>query len=61
MGDLMEKAKKRIQLCLLFVVAVAVVIGMIYYFGDVRSTDQMAEGTLIMQNMFGRLMGYGLR
>lgn len=43
----MEKAKKKLRACLIFVVALAVIIGMVYYFHDVKGSGQVTDGTLI--------------
>ena len=43
----MEETRKRLRACLIFVVTVAVIIGMVYYFHDVKGGTQISEGTLI--------------
>ena len=43
----MEKAKKRVRICLLLVVMVAVVMGILYYYHDLGDTRIKQEGTLI--------------
>ena len=43
----MEEARKKLRLCLICVVAVAVIVGAIYYFTDVRSKENISEGTLV--------------
>lgn len=45
----LERRKKYIWGCVLCVLLTAVLIGMIYYYNDVRGTDQVSEGTLIWQ------------
>lgn len=55
----MEKARRWIRACLVCVVLTAVVVGMIYYFGEVRGTGDTTEGTLIMQSCSGRIMENG--
>ena len=45
----MERRKKYIWGCVLCALLTAVLIGMIYYYNDVRGTDQVSEGTLIWQ------------
>ena len=42
----MERRKKYILGCVLCALLTAVLIGMIYYYNDVRGTDQVSEGTL---------------
>lgn len=43
----MEEARKKLRACLIFVVTVAVIVGMIYYFHDVKGNAQVSDGTLI--------------
>ena len=43
----MEDARRKIRMCLIFVVTLAVIIGLIYYFHDVRGNHGVNEGTLI--------------
>ena len=43
--------KKYIWGCVLGVVLMAILIGFLYYFNDVRGTDQVSEGTLIWQSV----------
>lgn len=50
----MEEARKKLRVCLICVVAVAVVLGCIYYFGSVDNKD-VSEGTLIMLDMESRV------
>ena len=45
----LERRKKYIWGCVLCALLTAVLIGMIYYYNDVRGTDQVSEGTLIWQ------------
>ena len=45
----LERRKKYIWGCVLCVVLTALLIGVIYYYNDVRGTDQVSEGTLIWQ------------
>lgn len=44
----MEEARKKLRICLIFVVAAAVLVGCIYYFGDGKSEHDINEGTLVM-------------
>lgn len=43
----MEKAKRRVRICLLFVVMVAVVMGILYYYHEINKDGIQAEGTLV--------------
>lgn len=43
----MEHARKKIWVCLLCVVAAAVLVGVCYYFTEVRQTEVSGEGTLV--------------
>lgn len=43
----MEEGRKKIRMCLIFVVTAAVIIGFIYYFHDVKGNHGVNEGTLI--------------
>ena len=54
----MEDARRKIRMCLIFVVTLAVIIGLIYYFHDVRGNHGVNEGTLI-KRMEKRRTGKG--
>lgn len=43
----MEKAKRRVRICLLFVVIVAVIMGILYYYHVINEEGVKAEGTLV--------------
>lgn len=45
----MEEARKRLRVCLIFIVALAVVVGCIYYFGDAGKAENISEGTLVKE------------
>jgi len=45
--DNMEKARKAIRFCLCFVVLAAIVIGILYYYGQMQEQATITEGTLI--------------
>lgn len=51
----MEKARWRIRICLLIVVAAAVCVGAVYYWQNIR-TSEVSEGVLItvMSGLPGR-------
>lgn len=51
----MDEARKKLRVCLICVVAIAVIIGCIYYFNDVRSKADVSEGTLIMTESESRV------
>lgn len=57
----MEKARKRIRICLLCVILIAVFVGGVYYFYSVSGNHDMTQGTLIagVQSGWERLTGYG--
>lgn len=43
----MDNARKKLRVCLICVVMAAVVIGLIYYFNDMKSRGKINEGTLV--------------
>ncbi len=43
----LDEGRKKIRMCLIFVVTMAVIIGFIYYFHDVKGNHGVNEGTLI--------------
>ncbi len=43
----MEKAKKRVRICLVCVVIIAVVMGILYYYHGLNDSGIQAEGTLV--------------
>lgn len=43
----MEKARKRLRVCLICIVLAAIVVGMFYYYSDVKGNNRISEGTLI--------------
>ena len=45
--EFMEKAKKRVRVCLLCVVIIAVVMGILYYYHGMNEDGLQAEGTLV--------------
>lgn len=49
----MEEGRRKIRVCLIFVVTAAVIIGMIYYFHDVKGSSKVNEGTLVEQEEKG--------
>lgn len=46
----MERAKKRVRICLLCVVMIAVVMGILYYYHDLNEEGVQAEGTLVSES-----------
>ena len=55
-GVSMEEARKKLRLCLALVVALAVIAGLIYYFGDAKKGRDMSEGTLVKKTESDRKM-----
>ena len=45
----MEEARKKLRICMVLVVAAAIIVGLIYYFHDVRGRDYATEGTLVQR------------
>ena len=45
--EFMEKAKKRVRICLLCVVIIAVVMGILYYYHGMNESGTQVEGTLV--------------
>lgn len=43
----MEKARKKIRVCLLCVVALAVILGAVWYFQEMKKNTSVTEGTLV--------------
>ena len=43
----LEKARKRLRICLIAVVLLAIVAGCAYYFGDFGKERDVTEGTLV--------------
>jgi len=45
--EIMEKAMKRVRICLLCVVIIAVVMGILYYYHGLEEEQAQVEGTLV--------------
>lgn len=45
----MEEARKKLRICMVLVVAAAIIVGLIYYFHDVRGKDHATDGTLVQR------------
>ncbi len=43
----MEKERKKVRVCLFCVVLIAIAVGLVYYFSDVRKTETIDTGVLI--------------
>lgn len=43
----MEKAKKRVRLCLVCVVMIAVIVGIVYYYNEMGDEASQDSGTLV--------------
>ena len=48
----MKKARKRLRICLIAVVLLAVVVGCAYYFGDFGKEQNVTEGTLVRRSEY---------
>lgn len=49
MQEKLEKARKRLRICLIAVVLLAIVVGCLYYFGDFGKEQDVTEGTLVRE------------
>lgn len=49
MQEQLEKARKRLRICLIAVVLLAIVAGCAYYFGDFGKERDVTEGTLLRE------------
>ena len=47
----MEEARRKLRIFLICVVMTAVLVGMIYYFTDVYGSEDVSEGTLVMNQI----------
>lgn len=47
----MNEARRKIRICLLFIVMIAALMGVVYYMNDVRDGNNMEEGTLVRQDV----------
>ena len=43
----MDRAKRRVRICLLCVVMLAIIVGILYYYHDLGDSGVKAEGTLV--------------
>lgn len=43
----MDNAKKRLRVCLICVVFLAIIVGLFYFYYDEKHTEMAGEGTLI--------------
>lgn len=48
--DKMDEARKKIRVCLICVVSVAVIMGFIYFFLSAGDSSKISEGTLVYQS-----------
>ncbi len=46
----MDEARKKIRVCLICVVSVAVIMGFIYFFLSAGDSSKISEGTLVYQS-----------
>ena len=49
MQEQLEQARKRLRICLIAVVLLAIVAGCAYYFGDFGKERDVTEGTLVRE------------
>ena len=49
MQEQLEKARKRLRICLIAVVLLTIVAGCAYYFGDFGKERDVTEGTLVRE------------
>lgn len=57
----MEEARRKLRICLIFVVTLAVMVGCIYYFNDVKKKENIDGGTLVMSQLKSREAEYGIK
>ena len=55
----MEEARRKLRICLIFVVALAVLVGCIYYL-RYKKGESISEGTLVMADDLERGGVYGV-
>lgn len=60
MQEKLEKARKRLRICLIAVVLLAVVVGCMYYFGDFGKEQDVTEGTLVRESQDTQIDARGL-
>lgn len=56
----MEEARRKLRICLIFVVALAVIVGCVYYFGDIKNKESISEGTLVRAETQEKGGAYGV-
>ena len=49
---MLEEGRKKIRMCLIFVITAAVIIGFFYYFHDVKGSHGVNEGTLVKKTVY---------
>lgn len=55
----MEEARKRLRICLICIVAIAVIIGGVYYLNEASQEKNPSEGTLVRAEETEREIVYG--
>ena len=60
-GVSMEEARRKLRICLIFVVALAILVGCVYYFGSGKNNESISEGTLVMSEIQKRGEEYGVK
>lgn len=43
----MEESRKKLRVCLFFIVLFAILVGCIYYFSDVKNIGEIEDGVLV--------------
>ncbi len=51
----MDEARKKLRMCLIFIVLFAVIVGCIYYFGEKSRKNNVSEGTLVIAQTESRV------
>ncbi len=47
----LEEARRKLRICLVIVVMVAIIVGCVYYFGEVKNGSHVNEGTLVRRTV----------
>ena len=47
----MDEARRKIRICLVCIVMIAVIVGIVYYMNDVMGSSDPDEGTLVRQDV----------
>lgn len=49
----MEQARRRLRICLICVVCMAIAAGAVYYYFQIENTDKVNEGTFVQMQLEG--------